>query len=514
MSGNPTPLIFAPGVQRDGTRFASDALVDARWTRFKRGRPAKIGGYRMLTDRLESIPRGLHGFNSNGQLYVHAGGANRIERAIINPVTGATSALVNRTPASFAASPNNVWQMDTIFDVVDGAPAIVAHATPSAQDIDSTIDTSIWVGSTTATGQPTEALEGVGTPLQVSGGIVALHPYLLALDSGGRVYWSVPGTPKDFYGSGSGDAIITGQKLLCGRRTRGPDGGPSGLIWSLDTLIRVAFAGSPVVFSFNEVAQTSVLSPASIVEYDGIYFWPTPEGFVMYNGAVREVPNMRNLDYFLDNINYSYRGKIFGFVNRRYGEIWWCVPFGTATEPNHAFIYNVNTREWYDTPIPNSNGRSCALTGKLFPRPILGGVDQKTGEGYRLWQHEIGHDEIDGPNKRIIRAYFETPDISMLKTQQPSDDGLRSMVFQPDFVQSGDLTLTVRGNANARDAAREADPITFGPPPAPSQTQVIPLKDAAHRQLRLKIESNADGGHFEMGTCFVNVEPTGSKRTS
>lgn len=511
----PSPLIFAPGIQRDGTRFASDALVDGRWCRFKRGRPAKIGGYRMLTDRLESIPRGLSGFNLDGKLYVHAGGANRLERAIINPVTGATSALVNRTPAAFAAHEDNVWQIETIFDVVTGKPYIAAHATPSARNIDSSTLTTIWIGATTETGQLTAAAASITPdPMQVTGGIVALHPYLLGLCCGGRVFWSVPGTPGDFYSSGSGDAVITSQKLICGKRTRGPDGGPSGLIWSLDTLIRVSFAGSPAVFSFNEVALTSVLSPASIVEYDGIYFWPTPEGFVFYNGAVREVQNRRNLDYFLDNINYAERGKIFGFANRRFNEIWWVAPLGTATEPNHAFIYNVATQDWYDTPIPNSNGRSCALTGKLFPYPIMGGVDQKAGEGYHLWQHEVGADEIDGQNRRIIRSYFETPDISLLKGQQPQNTGLRGAIFQPDFVQTGDLILTVKGNANGRDTVREADPIAFSAPPVDASEQVIPLKDASHRQLRLKIESNAERGHYEMGQCYLDVEPTGDKQTS
>ena len=48
-----------PGIQRDGTIFDKLFYSDGEWVRFQRGRPRKIGGYRVIADQLTGPSRGI-----------------------------------------------------------------------------------------------------------------------------------------------------------------------------------------------------------------------------------------------------------------------------------------------------------------------------------------------------------------------------------------------------------------------------------------------------------------------
>ena len=101
------------------------------------------------------------------------------------------------------------------------------------------------------------------------------------------------------------------------------------------------------------------MSARSVIEYDGVFFWAANNRFMMYNGVVREVPNSRNLNFFFDNIRPHNQGKCFGFANPRWGEIWWCFPYGNATECTHAVVLNVRENDWVDTELPPGLRSAC-----------------------------------------------------------------------------------------------------------------------------------------------------------
>jgi hypothetical protein len=219
------------------------------------------------------------------------------------------------------------------------------------------------------------ATVGASSPA-VSGGVVVLYPYIFAYGSAGFVAWSNPDDPNDWTTfNGGGQANVTGQKIVYGLPTRGgASNSPSGLLWSLDSLIRVSYVGGTAIFSFDTISdESSILSSQCVVEYDGIYYWVGIDRFLMYNGVVKEIPNSLNLNFFFDNLNFAQRQKVFAFKVPRWGEIWWCFPFGNATECNYAVIYNVRENTWYDTLLPN-DGRSAGEYARGYQYPLMTGT--------------------------------------------------------------------------------------------------------------------------------------------
>jgi hypothetical protein len=365
----------------------------------------------------------------------------------------------------------------------------------------------------------------------------------------------------------------------------GPGNSPSGLFWSADSLIRGSYVGGTQVFQFDTISsQSSILSAQSVIEYDGIFYWVGTDRFLMFNGVVREVENNLNLNFFFDNLNYAQRQKVFAYKVPRFGEIWWCFPFGESEEPNYAVVYNVRENTWYDTALPNG-GRGAGLFPAVFRKPLLSGVQPQNyqatevaiaaagtgytagntlivdsgfntipveltvgtvngsggvtsvsisnagdytqipanpvtvtgGSGvgatfdltfvqpYKFWVHEVGTDEIDGLTLNPIQSYFETADLSLPVTAQ-TNRALQVLMIEPDFVQSGDMTVSVRGRANARAQEVNGPPMTFVENPQTPQEQVVFFK-TQRRELRFRFESNTIGGDYQMGLVLAHVQP-------
>jgi len=277
---------------------------------------------------------------------------------------------------------------------------------------------------------------------------------------------------------------------------------PAGIFWAFDAVLRATFTGGSTVFQFDVIATgTSIISQFCVVDYDGVFYWAGVDRFYMFNGVVREVPNSMNLDYFFDGINVNERSKTFCFQVPKYGEIWWCYPRGTATECTHAVVYNVRENTWYDTELPNE-GRSAGHFNNSFAAPILTGVKVE-GSGYKAWRHEFKVDEYDGQTVRPISSFFETSDLSTLVTG--TNKYLRCTTIEPDFVQSGPMTVNVTGRANARAPDVTSTTFTFPESAVEPYEQIVMLKEQ-RRELRIKFESNSLYGDYQMGQVIAHFD--------
>jgi hypothetical protein len=576
-------IMSKPGIKRDGTKFEGDQYVDGQWVRFQRGLPRKIGGYRSINKFLRGLPRALHEYTQDLLTYVHAGSADRLERFFIDS-TYNTSVITDRTPSSgFTTDDGNMWQFATAYDTTNGNQ-IVAQVAPNLNCICNSDGGALFVGDLLGTTALTQVTT-VPANFSVTGGVVTLPPYTFAFGNDGYAAWSVPNDPADFTSSGAGNAYITGQKIVKGMPLRGgPGNSPSGLFWSADSLIRGTYVGGTAVFQFDTIStQSSILAANSVIEYDGIFYWIGTDRFLSFNGVVREVENNLNLNFFFDNLNYAQRQKVFAYKVPRFGEIWWCFPFGDSIEPNHAVIYNVRENTWYDTELPNG-GRGAGLFPAVFSKPLLSGVAPQEAEAvgvainaagtgytvgntldvvgglgqidteltvttvngsggitgvtisnagqyaeiptnpvsvtggsgsaatfnltfdnpYKFWVHEVGTDEIDGLTLNPIQSFFETADLSLPVSSQ-INKSLQALMIEPDFVQSGDMTVQVMGRANARAPEVNGIIMTFVENPQTPQEQVVFLK-TQRRELRFRFESNTLGGNYQMGLVLAHVQ--------
>jgi hypothetical protein len=214
--------------------------------------------------------------------------------------------------------------------------------------------------------------------VSVSGGVVTLHPYIFVYGNNGLIKNCAAGNSNDWASADANETNVATGKIVQGLPVRGGSNAPSGLFWSLDSLIRVSYiggTGTPVQYWRYDIisSQSSILSSQSAIEYDGTYYWCGVDRFLLYNGVVKEIPNTYNQNYFFDNLNYNQRQKVWVTKVPRYGEIWWFYPRGDATECTDAIIYNVRENVWYDAGEALGARRSAGYFSQVFAHPVMAG---------------------------------------------------------------------------------------------------------------------------------------------
>lgn len=443
-----------PGIQRDGTVFDKDFYNSGRWVRFQRGRPRKIGGYRQITAGLSGPSRGIYVNPQQSFNNVFSGHSQGLQVVPISN-SGVGSGITDMTLSGFTASDNNLWQFDTFYDVSgSGDNLLLAHPGQSLTLIDNNVNTPVLGGDITGTslspigvftevaatitsGSPNitlatanlligagQSVSGTGIPagatvvsitttalvisanatangssitltfdnnVSVSGGVVTLHPYVFVYGNNGLIKNCSAGNVQDWVSADANEVSVATGKIVQGLPVRGGSNAPSGLFWSLDSLIRVSFIGGagtpPQYWRYDLISsQSSILSSQSVIEYDGIYYWCGVDRFLLYNGVVKEIPNQMNQNYFFDNLNYAQREKVWVSKVPRFGEIWWFYPRGNATECTDAIIYNVRENTWYDAGEALGARRSAGYFSQVFHYPIaaswetneVGGVNSIT----------------------------------------------------------------------------------------------------------------------------------------
>lgn len=515
MAGEGTiiPISTKPGIQRDGTMFDSDACVDGQWARWIDGKPRKMGGYRQMSADFTGPMRQIYQRPFGPQFAIYSGSASKLELGYFSN-DGFGSGVTDITPAGFATSPENMWQIDGMFDPTGAnAPLIFAIATPSLADSEEETDAIIYSGQVGVN----SAFTALANAPNVSGGLVVLHPYLFAYGNNGLVAWCSEGDPTVWdpaaMGSDAGDAHITENKILRGVPfTGGVAASPGGLFWSLDKLHRASFVGGDAIFQFDHVGDAYLIGADAVVEYNGLYYWVEHDRFCYYNGTIIEMENVMNMDFFFENINRNQRQKVVGFKIQRFGEIGWMFCKGDATEPNWAIIYNTRGNFWYDTPLPEG-GRSAAISSSTFNYPIWAGIPTPSETSYPLWQQEFGFDKIVGSSTQAIRSFFETSMFSQPGGGWPGQGGptldQQTLVFrlEPDFQQNGDMNVSVI----ARSTPQGTDVNIVNPTIFTPTTEYLDFGQYDGRLVRLRFESNVQGGQYKMGNPLIHIKAGGGR---
>jgi hypothetical protein len=346
----------------------------------------------------------------------------------------------------------NLWQFDGFFDATGGNNnLIVAHPGKNLTAIDNTLPTNIFVGSPSGSNlYPIIDNQG-STPtnnyVSVSGGIVALHPYLFVFGDNGLIKNCSAGNLFDWNSPDSNEVNVSSQKVVQGLPVRGGSNAPSGLFWALDSLIKVSYAPTTVgaqtlYWRYDIIGNTSILSSQCVIEYDGIYYWIGVDRFLLYNGTIKEIPNQMNQNWFFDNLNYSQRQKVWATKVPRYGEIWWFYPRGDSEECNDAIIFNIREGTWYDAGSALGSRRTAGYFSQVFAYPVMAGEDLTTQTNVL----EQNIQTLNGSNV-VVTAVNENIGNSLLVIATGVPDDTDILQIQPcsanfDATISG-TTLTV-----------------------------------------------------------------------
>lgn len=511
MGGQIYPLIMEPGIQRDGTSFSTRKWSDGQWVRFYRGNPRKMGGYTRLLGGLPNIVRGTIIIPTAPNFNIYIADRNSVKYFPISQVGLPLGPLVDRTPVLFQDSQYNDWKFDTMYSTVNNSGILVGHAAPNLFSIDSNIETPIYYGDSLAN----TAL--IPTGISVSGGILAVHPFLMMYGNDGEVFFSNANDPTTIMnfvpGSGSRGARVAGTKIVAAVTTRGGSNAPAALLWSLDSLIRMTNVGTnQVEFEFDTItSEVSIISNKSIIEMDNVYYWCGIDKFYYYQGVVNELPNDTNLRYFFDNLNFSQRQKVWATKVAKEGEIWWHYPSGTNTECDRTVIFSVREKKWLDTKIRRSIGDFDAT----FQFPIWCDTNATLTPPYNVWMHETGTtQEVGGVTVATgfdqnvngvltaIDSHIQSSDIALCAVGPDGkftgvDRWVELYRVEPDFIQAGNMSLTVSGRKYARSPSVDSAPFVFT-----QTTEKIDMREQ-RREMSLLFECNDLGGFFEMGNVLL-----------
>ena len=124
---------------------------------------------------------------------------------------------------------------------------------------------------------------------------------------------------------------------------------------------------------------------------------------------------------------------------------------------------------------------------------------------YKFWVHETGVDEVDGLAVNPILSFFETADLS-LPVMSQTNKALQVLMMEPDFVQSGPLTVQAMGRANARGPEVNGEVKVIVETPQTPQEQVVYFKEQ-RRELRFRFASDCVGGDYQAGLILAHVQP-------
>jgi hypothetical protein len=96
--------------------------------------------------------------------------------------------------------------------------------------------------------------------------------------------------------------------------------------------------------------------------------------------------------------------------------------------------------------------------------------------------------------------------MSLLTGDQPQNMAVRVEFLEPDFVQSGNMTVRITGRANAKAGEVTSDPQTIYATLTDRQQQLVYFREI-RRELRFRFESNTLGGNYQMGQIIAHIEP-------
>jgi hypothetical protein len=324
---------------------------------------------------------------------------------------------------------------------------------------------------------------------------------------------------------------ISTDKVIYGAEWRGGANSPTIIFWTLSSVVLISnttgsnnqVVDDPDDLSFSKKVlsrDSSILSSNSVVEYDGIFYWPGTQRFFVFNGVVLPLENNLNRQTFFDTIDMSKRQRVFGVKNVSRDEIWWFYP-EKGKDANvgctRAVIYNVVDNTWYDTGIERAAGYFDNTGGNMYTVGKNLSPYEGDNNSY-VWEHEVGNDQVNlykdvDQQVKAIPSFFTTPIISYAtfnpqKQVAGIDYNIGIERIEPNIVGTKKIKMTVSINTYEYPASA---PVTTtynltedGEVENIIRPAIITRKQG--RNINFTFKSEGIGSGYQMGTTFVLAE--------
>ena len=294
------------------------------------------------------------------------------------------------------------------------------------------------------------------------------------------------------------------------------------LIWTDNALYSMKFIGAPFIFGVEQVGTNcGLIGKNAAVEVDGVAYWMSAKGFLMYDGTVKTLPCSVEDEVF-DNVDTTKGQQMTAGLNNLFSEITWWYP-ASSDFNNKAVTYNYAESaqvpggiwalsdeprtSWMDANIyqkPYATKFDTTLTG-TFP-VILGEV----GLGQtKYFQQETGTDQTNEDGSvTTVTSYVTSYDYDLVI--QGSEGGAFVSVsrFIPDFkslVGNADVTLAVKDFPSNSDTTSKYSPFTIN-----ATTEKVDTR-ARGRYINFKIENTGVEQSWRFGTFLLDVKPDGGR---
>lgn len=121
------------------------------------------------------------------------------------------------------------------------------------------------------------------------------------------------------------------------------------------TYILQYIGGNNIFAIKTQFFNTGVIAANCVAEVKGGHLVLTADDIISTDGnSYKSIIDGRLRTYLFTTINPNATNKCFVVPNYKYNEVWFCIPTGTNTTPNIAYIFNYETSVWTTRTLPST----------------------------------------------------------------------------------------------------------------------------------------------------------------
>jgi hypothetical protein len=266
-----------------------------------------------------------------------------------NPSTGGTEV--------FAGSTGKLYKLDAVTLDLDDVSKSGGYTTPTSERW-----RFLQFGSTFLAANGDEKIQSwqlgasttwadVDSAAPTAKYITAVRDFVVTANTGtserNKVQWSGINDETDWTPSATNQSDF--QIIPDGGEIRGITGGEFGLVLMERSIVRMSYAGTPLIFQFDNIARNlGCLEPNSVTQYQGITYWLGEDGFYACDGQQVIPIGSEKVDrYFFENVDEAFISRMSATFDPIRNLIIWAYPSNAGSGAvDSLIIYNFATRNW------------------------------------------------------------------------------------------------------------------------------------------------------------------------